>query len=164
MEAAPTAEAKLTADLRLRLHDAWRAFCDSAGRPATARQDWWRRIDGHDRPLRAVDRWAYLQIALGDLLAAGDLGALNTAAKREAAVGRIAAAVSTRGRAMHGVASADRAKRDAWYDANPAAGQRIGTDLFTAALADRAPDGTLIQLPAAATVAAGLNPDSPTLR
>lgn len=161
--AIPAADAR-TASWRLRLHRAWRAYCDGAAHPGTARQDWWVRVGGSDDALTATDRWAFSQIALGDLLAQGNLGALNTVAKREAALAHVETAVSTLGAAWYGVMTGNQARRDDWRTGAVADGARIYSDLFTAGLAIRQADGAWTAMPATARIAAGFNPDSPTLR
>lgn len=158
---APAPDAAQQAAWRLRLHDAWRAWHDASGRPATAWQNWWASV--HDATATtAVDRWAYSQIALGDVIAGGGVAALVTTVQRAAAIAHIARAVSQRGREWHAIVAADGAKRLAWSGGSVAAGQRIATDLLDAAWAARDADGT--RRVTAATVPAGLTPDTPTLR
>lgn len=161
--ARASAAAARTAAWRQRLHAAWRQYNDSSGLPATARQEWWPRIDGSGEALTATDRWCYIQVALGDLLAVGNLGGLNTVAKREAALAHIEAAVGGLGKTWYGVMSGNDARRGDWRQTSTAAGARIYTDLLTAAWAVRPADGSYILLPAG-LIPAGLDPDSPTLR
>lgn len=160
--ADPAAAAAQAAAWRLRLHRAWRAYVDGSGRPATARQDWWPEIAGDRAALTATDRWAYSQIALGDVIAGGGVAALGTTALREAAIAHIETAISTLGRVWYGVMRGDAAKRGDWSAGSVAANARIYSDLFTAGYAVRAADGAWTQL--AARVPAGFQPDSETLR
>ena len=157
--AIPAADA-LAAAWRRRLHAAWRAY--AAGDPATARQDWWPRISGSDAALVATDRWAYSQIALGDVIAGGGVAALATTAQREAAIRHVESAIATLGRTWYGVMVADATKRGDWSGGSVAAGRVIYSDLFTPAYAVRAADGAWTAL--TARVPAGFEPDSPTLR
>ena len=158
--AAPNANAARVAAWRLRLHRAWRAYV--AGPSATARQDWWPEIAGSRAALTATDRWAYAQIALGDVIASGGVATLNTSAKREAAVAHIEDAIAKLGRTWYGVMLVSQPKRTDWSGGSVAANRRIYSDLFTADYAIRAADGTWTQL--TARVPAGLQPDSETLR
>lgn len=160
--AEPAAADARAAAWRLRLHDAWRAYLDSDGRPATARQEWWPQIAGSRDALTATDRWAYSQIALGDVIAGGGVATLDTTAKREAAVAHIEQAIATLGLTWYGVMQASAAKRRDWSGGSVAAAARIYSDLFTAQYAVRAADGTWTQL--GSRIPAGFRPDSPTLR
>ena len=160
--AADAADARQLEAWRMRLHRAWRAYVDGAGRPATARQDWWPEISGSRVALTATDRWAYSQIALGDVIAAGGVAALATTAQREAAIAHIETAVTTLGRVWYGVMQGDLRKRTDWSGGSVAANARIYTDLFTVGYATRAADGAWTQL--TARIPAGLQPDSETLR
>ena len=160
-DALPAGGAALAA-WRRRLHAAWRRYCDGARNPSSARQDWWPRISGGDQALVATDRWAYSQIALGDVIASGGVAALGTAALREAAVAHVETAIGSLGRIWYGVMEADSAKRGRWAGGSVAANAVIYSDLFSPAWAIRAADGTWTAL--GASVPAGFQPDSETLR
>lgn len=160
-DALPAGGADL-ADWRRRLHAAWRLYCDGARNPASARQDWWPRISGSDQALVATDRWAYSQIALGDVIASGGVAALGTAVLREAAVAHVETAISTLGRIWYGVMASDAAKRGRWARGSVAARAVIYSDLFSPAWAIRAADGTWTAV--GASVPDGFEPDSETLR
>ena len=160
-DALPAGGAELAA-WRRRLHAAWRLYCDSAGHPATARQGWWSRIAGSDQALVATDRWAYSQIALGDVIASGGVAALGTAVLREAAVAHVETAISTLGRFWYGVMAGNATKRGEWAGGSVAAGARLYTDLFSSVYAIRTADGTWTQL--GARMPAGFQPDTEILR
>lgn len=160
-DALPAGGADLAA-WRRRLHAAWRLYCDSAGNPATARQGWWSRIAGDDQALVATDRWAYAQIALGDVIASGGVAALATTAQREAVIAHLETSVATLGRVWYGVMSGDARLRGDWAGGSVAAGVRLYSDLVTAQYAVRNADGTWTQL--GARMPAGFQPDSETLR
>ena len=159
-EGTVSAAAARTAAWRRRLHDAWRAYV--AGDPSSARQDWWPRVSGSAQALVATDRWAFSQIALGDVIAGGGVATLNSTPLREGAVAHIETAISTLGRTWYRVMVADADKRGDWAGGSVAANSRIYSDLFSNVYALRAADGTWTQL--AARVPAGFEPDSPTLR
>lgn len=158
-DAIPAADADAAA-WRLRLHLAWRAYV--AGNPATARQDWWPRIVGSDDALIATDRWAYAQIALGDVIAGGGVAALGTRVLREAAISHVETAISTLGRTWYAVMRSNANRRADWSGGSVAANARLYSDLFSNAYAIRAADGTWTQL--SARMPAGFQPDSRTLR
>lgn len=158
------AAAALTAAWRARLHAAWRIWVDPT-RPSS-RQAWWPEFSAAAgaAALKATDRWAWHQIALGDAIASRAYGAGTvTDTARETAIAHVETVLSTLGETWYRVMLGDATARGEWSTTSTAAAARIYSDLITGdTLAVRPPDGAWTQL--TARIPAGLRPDSPALR
>lgn len=158
---------RLTADWRYRLHRAWQHYCDPAH--PTARQDWWSEVASDaavsQAAVTATTRWAYHQIALGDLIAARTWASSATDAAREMIIRHIVGTIVSLARTWYGVMVADQTKRGQWGGSSTADGAALYSDIVTSAIAltPRTPDGVWRAM-IGATIPAGFQPDTPTLR
>ena len=158
---------RLTAEWRYLLHLAWLDYHNPA--LPTARQTWWPAVvsdaDASTASLLATDRWAYAQIALGDLIAGRTYGASTvTDATRDTIIKHIAHVIRSLGEVWYGVMLGDRDKRRSWSTIGVTPGIPIYSDIVEDNnLAKRTPDGVWRVL-AGATIQTGFKPDSATLR
>ena len=154
-----------------RLADAYNIY--QGGVVSGSRKDWWpsmRSGDNARRPLIATDRWAYQQVALGDLIADGSYLGTATDAQREVVIEHIATVLETLGETWYGVMVAQEGQSGGgnsalWAAGSVADGALLYSDIVAAAAAPytRAPDGAFTAL-AGATIPTGFKPDTPTLR
>ena len=159
------ANAERTTDWKYRLYNAFQVYNDSA--LTTSRQDWWPSKSGSNgtQALIATDKWAYQQIALGDLIADRTYGAdATTEAIRETAIRHIETVISTAGKTWYGVMLGNSGRRGSWAGSNINDEGLIYSDIITAStLAAISPDGAFTPL-SGATIPAGFQVDTPTLR
>ena len=159
------ANAQRTTDWKYRLYNAFQVYNDSA--LTTSRQDWWPSMSGTNgtQALIATDKWAYQQIALGDLIADRTYGAgTTTEAIRETAIAHIVNIISTLGKTWYGVMLGNSGPRGSWAGSNLNDGGLIYSDIITAStLAAISPNGAFTPL-SGATIPTGFKVDTPTLR
>ena len=167
---ATTAAQRLTAAWKARLHAAFQVYVDPAH--AQSRQQWWVDVAGDAAvsaaAVRATSRWAAQQVALGDLIADRTWGSSSADdGDRETAIAHLCDGVSTLGRTWYGVmlaATGDDNIRVQWAGVGIGAGTALYSDLLSgSSLAVRAADGAFRPM-AAARIAAGFRPDTPSLR
>lgn len=162
------ANAQRTVDWKYRLYEAFQTYNDPS--IPTSRQDWWPSksgITGTDA-LIATDRWAYAQVALGDLIADRSYGNVGTSeAVRETAIAHICNVLETLGRVWYGV-MLGASTRNLWKASSIEDGSLIYSDIIVVdTIATRGPDGSFTPMgPADSTadIATGFKVDSPTLR
>lgn len=116
-----------------------------------------------DRPMRALDRWVYQQVALADLAADGTWPSSASADDIERIVSKVEAAITLSAELWYRVMAGDTAKATSWAASGVADGSPIYSDLFTTTGADRTMDGTF-QLIAGATIPTSFWPEHPNLR
>ena len=159
------ANAGRTVDWKFRLYQAFQTYNDSS--LPTSRQDWWPAKSGvpGTESLLATDRWAYAQVALGDLIADRAYGNSGTSeVVRETAIAHICTVLETLGRTWYGVMLSTQTKRDSWKVWLINDGSVIYSDIIVpATLATRGADGTFTAM-GTASIATGFKPDTPTLR
>lgn len=162
--AAPTEAAALTAAWRERLHAAWRQYAAGGPHPATGRQGWWASMPDGVAATTAVDRRMFAQVALGDLIASRAYAPGVGAAIRATALEHIESVLLGDGAAMYVRVQATPALRAAWSGTALAAGSALYSDVIVGGtLLTRTADGAHTAI-AGATIPAGFNPDSSTLR
>ena len=159
------ANAGRTVDWKYRLYKAFQTYNDSS--LPTSRQDWWPSKSGPDGvdALKATDRWAYAQVALGDLIADRAYGNSGTSeAVRGTAVDHICTVLETLGRTWYQVMLNDSDKRLSWRDGSINDRALIYSDVIVAdTLATRVADGSFTRM-SSARIVNGFKPDTPTLR
>ena len=159
-----------TADQRaawkVRLAQAFRIYKDPNNN--TSRQTWWEseRPDSAAgrRPLRATDRWAITQIALGSQIADSVAYPTLNDTQREAAIAHIETVISTLGKVWYGVMVGDTAKATSWAATSLADGAPIYSDIITNTGGTRSPDGSFLLLNPVVSIPTGFAPDTDTLR
>ena len=163
------ANAQRTVDWKYRLYNAFQVYNDPS--IPTSRQDWWPSksgVTGTDA-LIATDRWAYAQVALGDLIADRSYGNSGTSeVVRETAIAHICNVLETLGRVWYGVMLGPTSTRGVWKGWSIADGSLIYSDIIVRdTIATRSPDGSFTAMGATASdagIATGFKVDSPTLR
>ena len=157
-----SADADRIAAMRARLHQGWLD---------RARRDWWpsmRSGANASRPLRALDRWGYHLVAHGDLIASGAWpGTALSLDDRDDRVDHLVARLAA-GEIWYNVMVSQEAQSGGgnsalWAAVSVADSAIIYDDSITTAGARRDMDGTFPAMPGA-TIPAGFNPDTPTLR
>ena len=118
--------------------------------------------------LIATDRWAYAQVAPGDLIADRSYGNSGTSeVVRETAIAHICTVLETLGRVWYGVMLGE-ATRALWKASSIEDGSLIYSDIIVVdTIATRGPDGSFTPMGATASdagIATGFKVDSPTLR
>ena len=115
--------------------------------------------------MKATDRWAYAQVALGDLIADRAYGNSGTSeAVRGTAIDHICTVLETLGRTWYQVMLNNSDERGSWRDGSINDRALLYSDIIVpATLATRGPDGTFTPM-GTARIVNGFKPDTPTLR
>ena len=169
-----TAAARLTEHWKYKLFEAWNIYVNPV--IPTSRQTWWLNLDTaatSEAALKATDRWALHQIALGDLIADRSWGTRTTDTQRQTAIDHIVNIISTLGKTWYGVMLADTGEdRTRWSvvsTESTGGGSPVSAPIYSdiiesaAELAPRNPDGDY-RLMHSAHIPVGFTPDTPTLR
>ena len=130
-------------------------------------ESWVSRRDGADArtPMVATDRWAYAQIALGDVLARSIWLPGAAVAERVAGVAHIVDMITRIGAVWYGVMTANVGYTNSWSGASIADNAIIYSDIINDDGSPRDPDGMFLSPGLVSPrIAAAFNPDTPTLR
>lgn len=162
------ANAARTVNWKYRLYEAFQTYNDSS--LPTSRQDWWPSKSGATGvdALIATDRWAYAQVALGDLIADRVYGNSGTSeAVRGTAIAHISTVLETLGRTWYGVMLGGTT-RGVWKASSVEDGSLIYSDIIVRdTIATRSPDGSFTPMAPDASragIPTGFKVDTPTLR
>ena len=153
-----------TTDEQLRLLNIHSAYVDYHAR--VRKGGWVNLSNGSGDALRATDRWIYYQAALADRIARGEWSAIDTDARRDAALSHLVAWMRTGGYTWYSVVKDETHERTLWYGGDTAGGQVVYTDLLVATGANagdpRTPDVAFNAVPL--TIHANFDPELPSLR